>query len=318
MTKLATIGDIAVDVLAAAGEALTRGADARGSVRLMPGGSAANVAVWAARLGARAACVGATGADPWGAWLRDDLRREGVRVVGPVRGRTAAILAFVDAAGERTFVTERDAALTLHPADLPADCWDGLDVLHVPAYSLFEGALAETSIAAIQAARARGAAISLDLSSVSLLRVYGPVRFAALLADLRPDFLFANLEEAQLVFAVRTADEAAAAMRCVASIAVVKRGSAGILVADEAGTHSAAAPAPAVDTNGAGDALAAAFLVEHARSGDVMRAAWAGVRLAGAVVQGQGARPPVYLPTPGLLPKGKRNSILSVRAFRGA
>src|SRR5215470_16206716 len=105
IVRLATIGDIAVDVLAGAGEALTRGADARGSVRFVPGGSAANVAVWAARLGARVTCVGATGADPWGAWLRDDLRREGVHVIGPVRGRTAAILAFIDAEGERTFVT---------------------------------------------------------------------------------------------------------------------------------------------------------------------------------------------------------------------
>src|SRR5947209_6777911 len=148
--RFATIGDIAVDVLASAGEGLTRGADARGSVRFVPGGSAANVAVWAARLGATVTCIGATGADPWGAWLRDDLRREGVTVIGPVRGRTAAILAFVDAEGERTFVTDRGAALTLRISDVPATLWDGLDLLHVPAYSLFEGELAATSRAAIR------------------------------------------------------------------------------------------------------------------------------------------------------------------------
>src|SRR5947209_7453930 len=234
--RFATIGDIAVDVLAAAGEALTRGADARGSVRFVPGGSAANVAVWAARLGARVTCIGVTGADPWGAWLRDDLRREDVRVVGPVRGRTAAILAFIDAEGERTFVTDRGAALTLQPADLPAALWDDLDMLHVPAYSLFAGALAETSLGAIRAARARGVTVSLDLSSVSLLRAYGPARFAALLADLRPDLLFANLEEAQPVFAVDTAAEAATAMRAVAGIAIVKQGPEGVLVSSATGT----------------------------------------------------------------------------------
>lgn len=293
--RLTTIGDIAVDVFAVAGEPLTRGADARGSVRFIPGGSAANVAVWAARLGAGATCVGATGADPWGAWLRDDLRREGVHVVGPVRGRTAAILAFVDDAGERTFVTERGAALTLAPSDLPADLWKGCNALHIPAYSLFEGALAATSRAAITEARARGAAISLDLSSASLLRAYGAERFAALLAAVRPDMLFANLDEAQPVFGVTTAAEAAEAMRAVATVAVVKRGADGILVASPAGNLRAAAPAPVVDATGAGDALAAAFLVEHARSGDLDRAAWAAVRLAGAVVQAPGARPPVRL-----------------------
>src|SRR5215472_902083 len=129
IVRLATIGDIAVDVLAGAG----------GSVRFAPGGSAANVAVWAARLGARVTCIGATGADPWGAWLRDDLHREGVLIVGPVRGRTAAILAFIDAVGERTFVTDRGAALTLASSDVPGTLWDDMDVLHVPAYSLFEG-----------------------------------------------------------------------------------------------------------------------------------------------------------------------------------
>lgn len=292
---LAAIGDIAVDIRAAAGEALTRGADARGDIRLLPGGSAANVAVWAARLGARATCVGAVGADPWGAWLRDDLRREGVTVIGPRRGRTATILAFLDADGERSFVTDRAAALSLQPHEVPATLWDGLDMLHIPAYSLFEGALAETATEAAFQARERGVTLSIDLSSVSLLRAYGPARFAALLSDLRPTVLFANLEEARPVFAAATADAAAEAMRAVARIAIVKCGARGILVASDAGRLVASAPAHAVDSTGAGDALAAAFLVGYGLHRHVERAAWAGVRLAGAVVQGEGARPPVHL-----------------------
>ena len=290
---LATIGDIAVDIRAAAREALTRGADARGDIRFLPGGSAANVAVWAARLGARATCFGAVGADPWGAWLRDDLRREGVQVVGPQRGRTATILAFLDADGERTFVTDRAAALSLRPADLPDGMWNRLDAFHIPAYSLFEGLLAETAILAARRARERGTVLSIDLSSASLLRAYGTERFVALLASLRPDVLFANVDEVRAVFAVETVDEAAAAMRTVAQVAVIKRGAAGILVASDAGCVTASAPAHAVDSTGAGDALAAAFLVHFARENDVTRTAWAAVRLAGAVVQGEGARPPV-------------------------
>jgi len=289
---LATIGDIAVDIRAAAGEALTRGADARGDIRFLPGGSAANVAVWAARLGTRATCLGAVGADPWGAWLRDDLRREGVQVVGPQRGRTATILTFLDADGERTFVTDRSAALSLRPADLPDDIWHRLDAFHIPSYSLFEGPLAETATLAACRARERGTVLSIDLSSASLLRAYGTERFVALLARLRPDVLFANLDEARVVFAVETMD-AVTAMRAVARVAVVKHGAAGIFVASDAGCVTASAPAHAVDSTGAGDALAAAFLVHFVRDNDVARAAWAAVRLAGAVVQGEGARPPV-------------------------
>lgn len=293
---LIIIGDIAVDIRAAAGEALTRGADARGAIRFLPGGSAANVAVWAARLGAQATCIGAVGADPWGAWLRDDLVREGVTVIGPQQGRTATILTFLDAEGERTFVTDRAAALTLQPDDLPAALWTDCDVLHIPAYSLFEGALVATAIAAIHQAKRHGVRISIDLSSVSLLRAYGSARFAALLADLRPDFLFANLEEAQAVFAVETPDAAVTAMRLVAAVAVVKRGAAGIIVVFDDGWVTASAPAHARDSTGAGDALAAAFLVHYVHDRKIAPAAWAAVRLAGAVVQGEGARPPIRLP----------------------
>ena len=178
---------------------------------------------------------------------------------------------------------------------MPDAIWDDLAVLHIPAYSLFEGALAETATLTEQQARARGVVLSIDLSSTSLLRAYGSGRFAALLGNLRPAVLFANLDEARAVFAVETADAAVEAMRDVARIAVVKCGARGILVASDAGQHTASAPAHMMDSTGAGDALAAAFLVEYGRQSDVERAAWAGVRLAGAVVQGEGARPRVRL-----------------------
>ena len=42
------------------------------------GGAVANVAVFAARAGARVALAGGAGDDSWGAWLRDRLVREGV------------------------------------------------------------------------------------------------------------------------------------------------------------------------------------------------------------------------------------------------
>ena len=42
------------------------------------GGAAANVAVSAARAGGRSALGGGAGQDPWGQWLLDRLRREGV------------------------------------------------------------------------------------------------------------------------------------------------------------------------------------------------------------------------------------------------
>ena len=163
-------------------------------------------------------------------------RREGVTVIGPRRGRTATILTFLDAEGERTFVTDRAAALSLLSTDLPDPLWADVDVLHIPAYSLFEGSLADTATIAARRAQERNRTVTVDLSSVSLLRAYGPARFAALLAGLRPAVLFANLEEAQAVFAVETAEAAAAAMRTVARKPwSSNRGAGGILVVSAAG-----------------------------------------------------------------------------------
>ena len=50
---LVCVGDLMVDVAVAA-PALARGGDVEGAVRLGPGGSAANVAVWGAAAGGRA------------------------------------------------------------------------------------------------------------------------------------------------------------------------------------------------------------------------------------------------------------------------
>lgn len=70
------------------------------------GGAAANVAVSAARAGGRSALGGGAGQDPWGQWLLDRLRREGVdtRFFVLDQGRQTPIaFATVTAQGEPTF-----------------------------------------------------------------------------------------------------------------------------------------------------------------------------------------------------------------------
>ena len=71
-----------------------------------PGGATANVAVTAARHGARVALAGGAGADAWGAWLRERLRAEGVdlRHFALLDGvQTPVAFVTVDAAGEPAF-----------------------------------------------------------------------------------------------------------------------------------------------------------------------------------------------------------------------
>ncbi|HEX8132343.1 MAG TPA: PfkB family carbohydrate kinase, partial [Actinomycetes bacterium] len=74
---LVCVGDLMVDVGVAA-PALARGGDVPGSVRLGPGGSAANVAVWAREAGAAALVVARHGDDLAGRLLAAALADRGV------------------------------------------------------------------------------------------------------------------------------------------------------------------------------------------------------------------------------------------------
>jgi sugar/nucleoside kinase (ribokinase family) len=98
------LGDIAVDIVSTLRAPLARGSDAPAEIRLMPGGSGANVAVWLARLGRPVTFIGRIGDDMFGRWLRDDLEAEGVTpalVVDHTR-RTGVIQVLVEPDGERT------------------------------------------------------------------------------------------------------------------------------------------------------------------------------------------------------------------------
>ena len=75
---IVVLGDIAIDIVSLLQRPLIRGSDAAAEVRVMPGGSGANVAVWLARLGQPVTFIGRIGDDLFGRWLADDLAREGV------------------------------------------------------------------------------------------------------------------------------------------------------------------------------------------------------------------------------------------------
>ena len=59
---LVTVGDVMIDVRVEA-PALAHGGDVHGRVRVQPGGSAANAAVWGAWCGAATAVYGSVGDD---------------------------------------------------------------------------------------------------------------------------------------------------------------------------------------------------------------------------------------------------------------
>ena len=243
--RLTTLGDLLLDVVVRLDGALVTGDDQMAETRTGPGGQAANVAAWAAELGAAARFVGRVGADAAGEVVLRALGERGVQHRGPVAGRTGVVVS-IAAAGDRTMVSDRGSAPELAPRDLDA-AWFDCDVLHVSGYALLREPIASAAAAAARFARGHGAQVSVDAAAWTLV----DDAFRGRVAALRPDLVFATERERE-------------ALGPVATRWVVKRGARG-LTAD--GRDHAAVEVDVVDTTGAGDALAAGFLVGGAELG---------------------------------------------------
>ena len=251
---ICTLGDLLLDVIVRApGPNLAAGADTPVETRLATGGQAANVASWVAELGAEARCVAKRGDDAAGQLAAALLAQREVDLVGPVAsGSTGVVVAFVAADGERTMATDRGVAVELRQDELHPAWFDGCAWLCLSGYALLAEPIAEAALAAARLSRARDAQVAVDLSSWSAIRAYGAERFRANLDAVAPEVVFANEPEWEMV----------GGAYALAQTAVVKRGSRGVEVRTPDGVEQfEPIGAEVVDTTGAGDALAAGFLV---------------------------------------------------------
>ncbi|HEX2755007.1 MAG TPA: carbohydrate kinase family protein [Candidatus Limnocylindrales bacterium] len=261
--RIVVLGDLMVDVVLTPARPLQSGTDVPGRVVMRQGGSAANTARWLARLGARTTLVCAVGRDHEGRELVSALEGDGVRVRATrVAGeRTGRIGVLVAPGGERSFVADRAAADGLAPRDLSAAMFQ-VDLLHLPAYSLLGEPLGLTGRRAIELARAGGALVSLDLSSVGPLLADGRRAAFRLVREAAPDVLFATRVEAEAIVGGRDTT----GLGEIARIVVIKHGRSGASVLASATTGRlafdvATTAIEATDTTGAGDAFDAGFLV---------------------------------------------------------
>jgi ribokinase len=250
--RLVCLGDLLLDVIVRLDEPLSPGADAIAVTRAGPGGQAANVAAWAAELGADARFVGKRADDTAGRLVDDELRSRGVEVVGPVvGGRNGVVVSLVSADGDRTMASDRGVAPDLSPEELDEAWFADADVLHLSGYSLMRSPIDGAALRAAELARTGPARVSVDLSAWTRIRDFGPRAFRARVEALAPDVVFANEAEWQII----------GGAYALGRIAVVKRGARGMIVYGEGATELVPPPGEIVDATGAGDALAAGFLV---------------------------------------------------------
>ncbi len=279
-----------IDVLVV-GEALVdflprrRGAlRAAGGFDMRSGGAPANVAIGAARDGARVAFAGVVGADEFGHFLRGALEAAGVGVEGlrhSAERRTGLCFISLDAEGERSFHPGGgDADRLLGPQDIHPELAAAAGAVFFTTGSLREGRGVE---AVLRLTDHAGGLVCCDpgfcpghWGSAGQIRE----RVAAMIP--RCDVFKVSAAEAEFFTGER---EPRAVLRHLTDsgvkLAVVTLGPEGALwrAGDQEG-HSPAPRAAVLDTTGAGDAFMAALMVALVRGEGTIQAPRPAIRAA--------------------------------------
>jgi ribokinase len=259
-----------------------------GDLTVVPGGKGANQAVAAGRLGARVGFVGCVGDDDHGRLLRASLQQAGVDVTllrtGSDPTGTAVVLITPD--GENSIVVSPGANGRLTSDDVEAA----------------RARLAQARVLVLQ--RETDPTVSADAAEITAagggrvllsLAPSGPMP-SRLLAIADP--ILVNEQEARDLLAGSAdhtssgEDLAAAILRTGIRSVVVTLGAEGAVAAGPWGATRVASPVvSAVDTTGAGDALAGALAHRLAAGDDLVEALRFAVRVAAFSVTRPGAQP---------------------------
>lgn len=295
-TPLCVLGDFAWDVLIRTNTELLRGGDTFGEVLLTPGGSAANVAVWASRCGLPTRFIGKVGRDRFGQLAQENLDKEGVvsHLVETEAHSTGSVAVFVDHTGQRSMVSGHGADFYLMPSELPGDEVFNADHLHLTAWSFFTDPPRSAARRAARMARDSGASISFDPGSFQMIQEMGVEAFCNACVDLEFDVVLPNKEEGHVLTGCSDPTEMARALREVfpSALIVLKLDAEGALVFDgQQAHHIPPATNNLVDATGAGDSFAGAFLAHYLDSGSPVDAARFATRISAWVIEHVGARP---------------------------
>lgn len=297
-SSLCVVGDFAWDVLIRTNNNLLKGGDSFGEVMLTPGGSAANLAVWAKRCGLDTRFIGKIGRDRFGQLAREDLEKEKVahHFVETDAHLTGSVAVFVDQSGERSMVSGHGADFYLIPSELPRHVITSSSHLHLTAWSFFTDPPRSAARMAAQLAHQNKLTISFDPASFQMISEMGVEQFLSWTKDLNIDVLFPNYDEGRVLTGC---DEPKAIVQNLAKIysgalIILKLDADGALVFDgKTTTQIPPATNNLVDATGAGDSFAGAFLAHYLRSNSPVAAAKFATSVAAWVIEHLGARPTV-------------------------
>ena len=258
------------------------------------GGSVANSMAGLASLGGRGVYVGKVFDDRLGAVFGDSMTATGVDFATPradAGSPTASCMIAVTPDGQRSMNTYLGACRELKPADIDEKEISSAQIVYVEGY-LWDLPDAKSAIRkAMAAAKKAGRKIAFTLSDPFCVSRWRDEFRQLLTSDI--DILFANEEEAKTLFEVETFDDVLQHFKNWHGVAALTRSEKGCVVARRHEVHviDAYPVAKVVDTTGAGDQYAAAFLYGLTHGKNLADCGKLGSLAAAEVISHYGARP---------------------------
>ena len=225
------------------------------------GGSVCNSVVAASSLGAKTFFSGKVADDSDGQLYINDLLHAGVDFhgAGQESGITGKCLVMVTDDAERTMNTFLGASEALSAREIDQVALVDSEWFYVEGYLVTDEARTLAAKAAVETAKANNVKVAISLSDPFVVAVFGDALRQVIGGGV--DLIFCNKDEAMAFTGTESLEAAAESLKQYTKTFAITDGAKGALTFDGQETHqSDGVEATAVDTNGAGDMFAGAFL----------------------------------------------------------
>lgn len=257
------------------------------------GGSAGNTVVALSQLGGRAYYSCRVADDELGAFYVQDLLSNGVSTniatIKAPSGQTGTCMVLVTPDAQRSMNTFLGVTAELDESALQPQAIESAKVYYIEGYLAASSTGLAAALKGRQIAKDAGVALATTLSDVSMIKFCKPGLDAIVGQDLQ--YLFCNEEEAQVWCGMDDLATICKRLSELAQVVCLTRGPLGCIVLEGAAqTPVPAASIKALDSNGAGDMFAGAFLYATAHGHSHAQAAWLANQAAARVVSQYGNR----------------------------
>ena len=277
MVYVLVIGDVIDDIIVVPSGPIRANTDTDSSISQTLGGSASNIACWAASLGADVTFFGCVNSKDEKR-VQEQFAEYKVQSALQLSDQPTGSLVVLVEGENRSMLTDRGANMELDITKLVWPFFNTVDYVFISGYTFFGREMIEIKDL-IYEAQQGGAMVLIDPGSAGYIKDFGLEKFKE--AIYSADVLIPNSEEFELLGT------------SLSPITIVKKGSAGVDVYAEGILMKSyeAEQVESVDPTGAGDAFSGALVASLANGKNLAEAVEIAISTAAKAVTTIGARP---------------------------